>query len=281
MTLKNSNVTCQWVSLGPKEERSSRWKKATEDQIKSGMKVIELQDHEGLWYEQQDMWSKYLRRPSELQNMCFAQFGRMYRTGAKPKSDEDQDDDFDEEDDEPEPDCDTNEDQQDFTDDFEKFHFVMTFRKEGKKGKKLPKYITLKDGSPGVVSTMRKRTFPAALRFQKVKEANNPDQFMFNEVMLYYPLTKELEKHEVKALFEDDWNGKTKVQIVKSQVMEYLQGVEEARYFAELAKANAESVQNIGEQLDPTLEQNNDDSDTDEEFEGDENPYQHIDPENS
>ena len=29
MTLKKSNVACQWVSLGPKEERSSRWKKAT------------------------------------------------------------------------------------------------------------------------------------------------------------------------------------------------------------------------------------------------------------
>jgi hypothetical protein len=74
MTLKNSNVTCQWVSLGPKEERSSRWKKANEDQLKAGMKVIELQDHEGFWYEQQDMWNKYLRRPAMLENICFAQF---------------------------------------------------------------------------------------------------------------------------------------------------------------------------------------------------------------
>ena len=89
MTLKNSNVTCQWVSLGPKEDRSSRWKKATEDQLKAGMKVIELQDHEGFWFEQQDMWSKYLRRPAVLGNICFAQFARMYRTGARTKSDED------------------------------------------------------------------------------------------------------------------------------------------------------------------------------------------------
>ena len=278
MTLKNSNVTCQWVSLGPKEERSSRWMKATEDQIKSGMKIIELQDHEGFWYEQQDMWSKYLMRPAELEHMCFAQFSKMYRTGTKPKSDEDQDDDVEDDNDEPEQDVDPNEDKHDFADDLEKFHFVMTFKREGKKGKRLPKYVTLKDGSPGVPSTMRKRTFPAALRFQKVKEANNPDQYMFNEVMLYRPLTKELEKHEVKALFEDEWKGKTKVQIVKSQVMEYLQGVEEARYFAELAKANADSTHSIGEQLDPQLEQNNDD--TDEEFEGDDNPYQHIDPDN-
>ena len=280
MTLKNSNVTCQWVSLGLKEERSSRWKKATEEQIKSGMKVIELQNHEGFWYEQQDMWSKYLRRPSELENMCFAQFARMYRTGAKPKTDDDEDDDFEDEENEHEQDFDPNEDQHDFADDFEKFHFVMTFKREGKKAKKLPKYIILKDGSPGVASTMRKRTFPAALRFQKVKEVNNPEQYMFNEVMLYCPLTRELEKHEAKSFFNDEWNGKRKVQIIKSQVMEFLQGVEEARYFAELAKANADSSHNIGDELDPELEQNNDDSDTDEEFEGDENPYEHINPDN-
>ena len=36
MTLKKSNVACQWVSLGSKEERSSRWKKANEIEQESG-----------------------------------------------------------------------------------------------------------------------------------------------------------------------------------------------------------------------------------------------------
>ena len=36
MTLKKSNVTCQWVSLGTKDERSSRWMKATEEDVKEG-----------------------------------------------------------------------------------------------------------------------------------------------------------------------------------------------------------------------------------------------------
>ena len=31
MLLKKSNVACQWLSLGSKEDRSSRWRKATED----------------------------------------------------------------------------------------------------------------------------------------------------------------------------------------------------------------------------------------------------------
>ena len=40
MLLKKSNVACQRVSLGTKEERSSRWKKATGENLESGIPVI-------------------------------------------------------------------------------------------------------------------------------------------------------------------------------------------------------------------------------------------------
>ena len=79
MTLKKSNVACQWVSLGIKEERSSRWRKATEEDIEAGRPVEELNGHAGHWYEQPDMWSKYLRRSEDIENMCFAQFAKMFR----------------------------------------------------------------------------------------------------------------------------------------------------------------------------------------------------------
>ena len=92
MNLKRSNVACQWVSLGTKEERSSRWKQATKNEVESGRPLTKLLGHEGLWYEQQDMWSKYLRRPLEsLGEMCFAQFAKMYRSYSKVKSEEDSD----------------------------------------------------------------------------------------------------------------------------------------------------------------------------------------------
>ena len=86
MTLSMSNIGCQFVALGPKEERSSRWRKATEAELLAGVPVEELENHEGLWYEQQDMWSKYLRRPHCLDSMCFAQFAKMYKTKPKTKS---------------------------------------------------------------------------------------------------------------------------------------------------------------------------------------------------
>ena len=42
MTLKGSNVTCQWVSTDPVDERSKRFRKATEEQMFSGIEVFQL-----------------------------------------------------------------------------------------------------------------------------------------------------------------------------------------------------------------------------------------------
>ena len=47
MLLKNSNITCQWVSLGEKKDRSSRWVKANKEQIDAGLKLVNLEGHEG------------------------------------------------------------------------------------------------------------------------------------------------------------------------------------------------------------------------------------------
>ena len=112
------------MSLGTKDERSSRWKKATQEDIDSGRPVIVLDGHEGYWYEQQDMWSKYLRRPMDtLANICFAQFAKMYRSGSKSKPSEP----------EPEPEKGSEDDVNDEDDgynsddqDDDKFNYIMT-----------------------------------------------------------------------------------------------------------------------------------------------------------
>ena len=80
LKLKMSNVTCKFVATGPKEERSVMWCKATEEQLNAGvLEAVKLENHEGYWYQKADLWSKYLRRPEELETMCFAQFVKMYR----------------------------------------------------------------------------------------------------------------------------------------------------------------------------------------------------------
>ena len=256
MTLKKSNVACQWVSLGRKEERTSRWKRATEKMEGTGRPLTKLVGHDGLWYEQQDMWSKYLRRPIDtLGNMCFAQFAKMYSSYSHTKAEADIY--------EMEKDNEVDEDDGYETDDAEdKFNYVMTHN-DYKDGVKLPEYIILRDPYPGEPQMMKKRNFPAVLRFIKTNKGNNPQKYMLSELMLYRPTATEIDIDQVESLYEEMYQDKRKVDIVKSQVMEHLEGVEEARYYVEQAKKELDLTE-IGKTLDPALEQENDDCNEEE-----------------
>ena len=247
LLLKNSNIACQWVSLGQKKERSSRWVKATEEQLLAGVKAVNLEGHEGLFVEQQDMWSKYLRRPDYLEDICFAQFAKMYRSYSSTNKDEESKEENDE-------DIQTEECDEETSDD-DRFNFIMTYKDETKR-RPLRKVIELKNPQPGECSLMKKRTFPAALRFQKIKEENNPDKYMLNELMLYSPQRNEIELDRVLELYEEHYQGKRKIDVVKNQVMEFLESVEEARYFVDLAKNNVD-LEDTGINLYPQKEQDN------------------------
>ena len=96
--------------------------------------------------------------------------------------------------------------------------------------------------------------------------------------MLYKPfrsinelMTNTLEQYEEK----DPGTGRRKVDLVKAQVMEHLESVEEARYYVEEANMNVD-MERMGTLLDPTNQQDNEDC-QDEGIE--EHPeYLHIDP---
>ena len=72
-------------------------------------------------------------------------------------------------------------------------------------------------------------------RYHKTYPANDPEKFVFSEVMLYMPHNKELNYEDAHSLYQELYKGEKKVDIVKRQVMEHLQDVTEARYFAEEA----------------------------------------------
>ena len=128
LTLSMSNITCQFLSTSRREERSLRWRRATEEQLQEGISAKKLDNHEGLWYEQPDMWSKYLRRPDQLKDICCAQFVRMYK-GFNPKKEGKEGDDIEAAlDDEKELWDDA--EQEDVSE--ENFHFIMTFKDNGK-----------------------------------------------------------------------------------------------------------------------------------------------------
>ena len=105
---------------------------------------------------------------------------------------------------------------------------------------------------------MRKRKRPCALRFYKVKESNDPIGFMLSEVMLHRPLRDEVPRDDVLALYEEKHDNTLKVEIVKSQVMEFLESVSEARFYAEEALKELD-LEVAGELMDAQGEQDNED----------------------
>ena len=275
MLLRKSNVTCQWVNLGSKEDRSSRWRKASEEDLISGRPLIQLEGHEGYWYEQQDMWSKYLRRPLDiLSDICFAQFAKMYRSYSQARANKEEsadpeakpsEDDGNDEDDGYESGADYDND--------DKFNYIMTH--DSKKRVKLPQYIELTNRYPGEPKMMIKRNHPAVLRYSKPNKDKNPKKFLLNELMLYRPLKDEIDIDQAESMYEETYEGKRKVDLVKAQVMEHLEGVEEARYYVEQVKKEIDLTE-AAETLDPTLEQSN--ADCDEELEVEHPDFSHIDP---
>ena len=272
LTLSMSNITCQFLSTSRREERSLRWRRATEEQLQEGISAKKLDNHEGLWYEQPDMWSKYLRRPDQLKDICCAQFVRMYK-GFNPKKEGKEGDDIEAAlDDEKELWDDA--EQEDVSE--ENFHFIMTFKDNGKRGKPLPLMLPLKNPYPGEATWIKKRTRPAALRYHKYKKDNDHKRYMLSEVMKYMPLDQEVDDDKIEELYNEMVDGVRKVDIVKKQVMPHLESVVEARYYVDqMMKEVKEDLQeNAAARLDPMGMQDNDECEEEHE------DYFYCDPDN-
>ena len=102
-------------------------------------------------------------------------------------------------------------------------------------------------------SFMKKRSFPKALRFHKPNRANEPEKYMYSELMLYTPHRDDIDKSKIHELFIETFEGRNKIQIVKNQVMPFLEGVEEARFFCEQMEKQCD--EETGVLLDPQHEQ--------------------------
>ena len=88
---------------------------------------------------------------------------------------------------------------------------------------------------PGEPRFLRKRRHPKALRFYKVKRDSNPSRFFLHELMMYKSFDRDdFERwHDDEKCQEDYQKYKDSIKNVKSQVMEWMEDVEEARYFVE------------------------------------------------
>ena len=189
-----------------------------------------------------------------VEQMCFAQFIRMYESrtwqqgrktndeGEAEQSDSDGEERLDE-------------GQLAIEDDF---NYLITGEEENSR-RKIPHLLTLKSPLPGEPTIFQKRTFPRALRFFKNKADKAPHMFFFSQLILYHPFRDENELFpEDPEKCEELYNThKKEILMRKARIMPYLESVEEAQAMYEERKAKEETnVEDaVGADLDPQMEQ--------------------------
>ena len=230
--------------------------------------------------EKPDIVDKFCRREipvknPELKELALTHFGKMYEPMQGRKAAQQQDDetmDTQENCDiEENPDADDDDNENPWKDEEDRIANFYITTNSLYNHKRLPNIIKIKDCQPGEVPIWKKRSFPKAARVHKKKEDTDPHRFFLSELILYKGFTDENDlgcndQDKCRKIYLDNFEA---IQFVKSRMMPFAQGVEEARYHVELAKQSEGQVSgNIGEVLDPEQEQ-----EIEECQEGEENPH--------
>ena len=239
--LKDSNVSTVFVPVSKKENRSKFLLKIDENMNYNGQEKFQIEGRDGYFVEKYDIVSKYERCKDTPQGLVYSHFAKMYTPSwseGKPKKDHNNDSDV--------YDSTDNEDTENFADEDTKFNYVMKCFGhphedcKTRKTEKLPEYLQLSDVFPGEPPFMKKRKFPAVLRFHKYKMDTHPKEYFFSQALLYKPFKNEMEiLEDIETL--DAAGYSEQIQCVKQQVMEHLENVTEARYFVEENTRNEET----------------------------------------
>ena len=277
LKMKFSTVKTVFVPTDSKEYRSKFLTKVGQKTETYDKHVFSVSGRDGLFMEKPDLIDKYIRRPGpgnkyvefqdkdpDTDKLVLSQYAKMMEVSKRKMLDEIEDT--------------IDEDSFNFDEKDEKFHYIMT-PVEHQKKIPLPEYMKLVPKYPGENNIMRKRRFPAAIRFNKKRIDKNPHKYFLSELMLYYPF-----RDEVKDLHADNEElcaelyirEKENIANVKAQVMEHLENVDEARYMVEEYLRTKEEEEEIGANLDPEKEQEIDDIDCEEEEYHPE--FSHLDP---
>ena len=94
LLLKNSNITKVWLSLDDPAEKVKRMRRADEEVKEANDTYKKIDGVDGLWSEQADLMSKWLRRESmvseeeqgeyaDVGDISLAQFAKMYTSTSK------------------------------------------------------------------------------------------------------------------------------------------------------------------------------------------------------
>ena len=160
MNMSRSNIGTVWLTTGRTQGRSKRMRQK-KSEYKDEREYVKVEGREGEWYEQRYIISQYERRPN-LENVCLAQFVRMYRGLQVQKDDGGEEGEVDSA-------VAINTSRK-----YEHYYKEMLCGGEdcrkctgNKEGKDLPSKITLVGSGPGETNRMTRRKIPATLRYYK------------------------------------------------------------------------------------------------------------------
>ena len=215
---------------------------------------------EGLFLEKPDIVDKYCRREidqdePELRELSLVQFAKMYQPIRNKSSLEDISQSSHEHEEN-----EINEEISQWKDDDDRIaNFYITTNPKYHY-KKLPNTIKIQNCYPGEVPLWEKRSFPRAARIHKKKEDVDPHRYFLSELMLYKGFTneEELGANNEELCTNIFLNYEIDIQFVKSHLLPYAKGVEEARQNVEEAMKEMHIINTeIGNILDPENEKNN------------------------
>ena len=279
LTLKYSTVDTIFVPSDKKALRSKFLMKLDDDDCNHSKGGQVKGGKEGIFLEKPDIIDKYCRRDmdgkEELAELRPSQFAKMYEPISRKKPAMDKDDenvdmklddpisknrDGEDRELDPNPESDdeslNSESDDEENDDYKVANFIIC-PDPNKQSIRLPEIIKIRNPMPGEVAVWRKRAFPKAMRVHKKKEDNDPHRYFLSELMLYTAYTDEQELgcDDEKKCRDLYLENRENIQFVKRHLLPFAQGVEEARYYVEETLRNDTEGQNIGNLLDPQLEQ--------------------------
>ena len=270
LTLKYSSLDTIFVPSEKRELRSKFLQKLNEDDGNFSKGIEVKGGREGIFLEKPDIVDKYCRRkikPGEpqLRELSLVQFAKMYQPMRKKPSLE-----SDSSDTSSSSDCgDDNGAFNQWKDDEDRVanYYITTNSKYDLK--MLPSTIKINNCYPGEISIWEKRSFPKAVRIHKKKEDIDPHRYFLSELMLYRGFTNEEEigANDEELCIKLYIDKEEQIQSVKSYLLPFAKGVEEARQNVKDANEEGDTKHStIGKILDPEQEKENSECQDEEEI---------------
>ena len=281
LRLTESNVSCLFVSTGFPEKRSQFLKKVNDDgptmeedvpnvdedepqvdedgiepPMEKQLNFIKVPNNKNKYVLQQSIHDKYSIRPNELEAMCFAQFCMLYETISKSLI---KNKDF----------------MGDASVELDEDRKIVSPNPDERKA--LPKYIRIISQDPqdsrGPAYMKLRQKHPLILRYKKYCEETDAHQFYYSQTLLFIPWRNEIEElfpgdteiDKCYAKFQTIANqGSTELLVswMKRTLFPEAKNIEEARSFVESLPEADQRPGHIGDILDPSnVQENEDDAD--------------------